>query len=106
MRSQFTQVAEAGWRNLNVASMRPFAQHTQVLNSTLGREDGNVYEALLIEARRSSMNLKPDGTPNEVPAFVEALRPYVNYDVLQYANRSTPASDGSGTTTHVALAKL
>ena len=54
------------------------------------------------------MNLKPDGTPNEVPAFVEALRPYVNYDVLRYANRSTPAaSDGSDTAAaHVAQAKL
>ena len=86
------------------------AQHTQVLNSTLGREDGNVYEALLTEARRSSMNLKPDGiTPNEVPAFVEALRPYVNYDVLRYANRSTPAASDDGSDTaaaHVAQAKL
>ena len=51
---------------------------------------GAVYEALLTEARRSSLNVRPDGTRNTVPAFVEALRPYINMDILQHANRATP----------------
>ena len=62
----------------------------RVLNSALGKEDGNVYEALLTEARASSLNTRPDGSRNTVPSFVEALRPFVNTEVLEPANRGTP----------------
>jgi hypothetical protein len=34
--------------------------------------DGNVYEALLSEARKSALNVCADGSANEVPLFVEA----------------------------------
>jgi hypothetical protein len=55
-----------------------------------------VYEALLTEARRSSLNVRPDGSRNTVPAFVEALRPYINMDLLRHANRATPAPGSGG----------
>jgi hypothetical protein len=64
----------------------------RVLNSALGKEDGNVYEALLSAARSSSLNSKADGSRNRVPLFVEALRPYVNTAVLAHCNRSLPPS--------------
>ena len=49
----------------------------RVLNSALGRADGNVYESLLEEARKSALNMRPDGTRITVPKFVEAMRPCV-----------------------------
>lgn len=45
----------------------------RILNSTLGRSDGIVYEALLAEARKSGLNVTPTGERDEVPEFVHTL---------------------------------
>jgi hypothetical protein len=58
--------------------------------------DTAVYESLLEEARRSSLNMKPDGTRIPVPKFVEAMRPYVDQAVLEYQNQAVPPSSGGG----------
>ena len=67
----------------------------RVLNSALGRADGNVYESLLEEARKSSLNVQPDGSRIHVPKFVEAIRPYIDVGILEYENRAVPAVTGS-----------
>lgn len=64
----------------------------RVLNSTLGRRDGNVYEALLEEARHSRMNVDADGEKVEVPVFMKELEPYLDLDLLRLANKQLPHS--------------
>jgi len=51
-----------------------------VLNSTIGRSDGNVYEAQYAAAVRSPLNR------NEVPEWLEAMRPYLDFELLSRRN--------------------
>lgn len=62
----------------------------RVLNSALGRSDGNVYEALLEKARHSALNMRADGSKIDVPDFLEELRPYLDTDFLRLANKRLP----------------
>lgn len=58
----------------------------RVLNSTLGRSDGRVYEALLEEARRSGLNGGDEGVSSGVPIFVRALEDRLDKSVLAWRN--------------------
>jgi len=64
----------------------------RVLNSTLGKFDGRVYEALYEQARDSGINVNPDGTRNLVPKFIQELEPYLDKDTLNDANQRIPKS--------------
>lgn len=64
----------------------------RVLNSALGREDGNVYEALFAEARRSALNLDFDGKPVEVPSFVRAMEGRLDTSILAWRNGLPPTA--------------
>merc|ERR1712070_662526 len=56
----------------------------RILNSTLGRTDGRVYEALLEEARKSGLNNGDDGVRSGVPVFVKALEGRLDKSVLAW----------------------
>eukprot|EP01065_Artemidia_motanka_P037993 TRINITY_DN46877_c0_g1_i1.p1 TRINITY_DN46877_c0_g1~~TRINITY_DN46877_c0_g1_i1.p1 ORF type:complete len:749 (+),score=239.42 TRINITY_DN46877_c0_g1_i1:75-2249(+) len=67
----------------------------RVLNSTLGRSDGNVYEALYVAAKRSPLNRRPDGTTIAVPSFFDSVTKYLDGAAwaeasLENARRPTP----------------
>ena len=64
----------------------------RVLNSTLGRHDGNVYEHLFLEAKRSALNMTPDGKAIEVPAYIAVMEPYLDVELLKDANSRLPAA--------------
>ena len=64
----------------------------RVLNSALGRHDGNVYEQLFLEAKRSALNMTPDGKTIEVPSYIKVMEPYLDFDLLGDANTRTPAA--------------
>lgn len=80
------------------ASLRPevvrltdaFDFPDRILNSTLGRSDGRVYEALLAEARKSGLNVNEQGEPQEVPEFVETLGKWLDKSILAWNNRLPP----------------
>lgn len=58
----------------------------RVLNSSIGRSDGRVYEHLLREARMSALNWNNDGNREEVPIFVRALETRLDKDILAWRN--------------------
>lgn len=58
----------------------------RVLNSTIGRSDGRVYEHLLKEARLSALNWNDEGNKEEVPIFVQALESRLDKDILAWRN--------------------
>eukprot|EP01062_Namystynia_karyoxenos_P012064 TRINITY_DN14325_c0_g1_i2.p1 TRINITY_DN14325_c0_g1~~TRINITY_DN14325_c0_g1_i2.p1 ORF type:complete len:714 (+),score=249.29 TRINITY_DN14325_c0_g1_i2:294-2435(+) len=62
-----------------------FSIPDRVLNSTLGREDGNVYEALYEHARSYSLNQK-----GPFKGYTEYLRPHLDLEFLKLRNRPTP----------------
>jgi len=68
----------------------------RVLNSTLGRFDGNAYEALYEEAKQSRINRNAVRT---VPSFLKCLEKYIDKDALAPCNKYVPtrsdASSGS-----------
>jgi hypothetical protein len=70
----------------------------RILNSALGKHDGNVYEALYREARKSSINVRPDGTPILRPSFFDAVDQHLDTDFLGLgnANQATPVTAASG----------
>lgn len=53
-----------------------------VLKSTIGRFDGNVYEALFDAAQKSILN-----TTDPFDGYEETLRPHLNKDLLKYGNK-------------------
>nr|UJP29469.1 acyl-CoA oxidase 3 [Schizochytrium sp. HX-308] len=61
----------------------------RVLNSTLGRFDGNAYQALYEEAKRSRINRNAVRT---VPSFLKRLEKYIDKDALEPCNKHVPAS--------------
>lgn len=65
----------------------------RILNSAIGRSDGRVYEALFEEAKRSALNLKADGSHEDIPIFVKSLESRFDKDILALRNGlpSTPA---------------
>eukprot|EP00928_Gymnodinium_smaydae_P043016 TRINITY_DN28910_c0_g2_i1.p2 TRINITY_DN28910_c0_g2~~TRINITY_DN28910_c0_g2_i1.p2 ORF type:complete len:146 (-),score=27.86 TRINITY_DN28910_c0_g2_i1:248-685(-) len=67
----------------------------RILNSTLGRSDGRVYEALLEEARRSALNVSESGEREEVPEFVATLGKWLDKSVLAWNNGLPPAAKAS-----------
>ena len=64
----------------------------RILASTIGRSDGNIYEALLEEARRSSENVNADGTSKAVPPWFSNLEKFVDKDFLALRNRQLPSN--------------
>jgi flavocytochrome c len=55
-----------------------------VLKSTIGRYDGNVYEALFDAAQKSILN-----RTDPFDGYEEYLRPHLNKDLLKYGNKPT-----------------
>jgi len=53
-----------------------------VLKSTIGRYDGNVYEALFDAAQKSILN-----RTDPFEGYEETLRPHLNKDLLKYGNK-------------------
>ncbi|CAK9114223.1 A chain [Durusdinium trenchii] len=83
--ADLVSLAESGIEQL-LESIRPnavalvdaFDIPDRVLNSTLGRKDGNVYEALYDAARNSSLNKKP-----VFEGYERVLRPHLDLDFLK-----------------------
>ena len=65
----------------------------RILNSALGKHDGNVYEALYREAKKSSLNVRADGTPILRPKFFDSVEAHLDTDFLALGNatQATPA---------------
>jgi acyl-CoA oxidase len=70
----------------------------RILNSALGRKDGNVYEALYREARRSSINVRADGSPILRPPFFDVVEGSLDLGFLALANGPITSSLHSATT--------
>lgn len=66
-----------------VALVTAFDIPDRVLNSTIGRKDGNIYEALMESAKDSNLNRTPvfDG-------YEEMLKPHLDMEMLQNRNLS------------------
>jgi acyl-CoA oxidase len=69
-----------------------------VLNSALGRFDGNVYEALYEAAVKSPMNMNVNGERILVPKYFNALAEYLDKDILSYRNGVWPVINNKKTT--------
>jgi len=69
-----------------VALVDAFDIPDRVLNSTLGRHDGNVYEALYESAKRSELNLR-----DPFDGYYEHLRPHLDLEFLQLRNGKIPS---------------
>lgn len=90
------QIAEQA-ASVICSSLRPdvialtdaFEVPDRILNSALGRRDGNVYEHLYLEAKRSSMNMV-EGKAVQVPGWFNELIPYLDKQLLQHQNRVLP----------------
>jgi acyl-CoA oxidase len=65
-----------------VALVDAFDIPDRVLNSTIGRSDGNVYEALYEAAKKSSLNLR-----DPFDGYEEVLRPKLDIEFLKTGNR-------------------
>ncbi|KAL1921131.1 uncharacterized protein VTP21DRAFT_10847 [Calcarisporiella thermophila] len=59
-----------------------------VLNSTIGRYDGNIYEALYEAAARSKLN-----EVDPFDGYNELLRPYLDIEFLKLRNKVPPSPD-------------
>jgi len=70
-----------------VAFTDAFEFPDHVLNSTIGRADGNVYEAQYSAAVQSPLNKQ------EVPAWLEAMRPYLDFKLLALRNGEKGAAN-------------
>jgi len=70
-----------------IALVDAFDIPDKVLNSALGKFDGNVYEALYEAAQRSSLNKR-----DPFDGYQEYLRPYLDLEFLKKGNR-VPGSD-------------
>ena len=66
-----------------IALVNAFDIPDRVLNSTIGRKDGNVYEALYQAAKESSLN-KTD----VLEGFNEFVKPHLDLDLMQNKNQS------------------
>lgn len=69
-----------------------FALPDRVLNSALGRQDGNVYEALFDHARRSALNRRAP-----FQGYSAHLRPHLDRSFLRLRNAPTPGLADPGT---------
>ena len=56
----------------------------RVLNSTIGRYDGNVYEAQYAAAAASPLN------QTEIPQFMHKVEPFLNKEILALRNGLCP----------------
>lgn len=63
-----------------VALVDAFEFSDLALNSTIGRKDGNVYEAQYLAARNSRINSE------KVPAFFAAIEPFLDKEFLELRN--------------------
>jgi len=70
-----------------VAFVDAFDIPDRVLNSTLGRHDGNIYEALFEAAQQSNLNKQ-----DPFVGYEEHLRPYLDLDFLKLKNKIPPSS--------------
>jgi len=59
-----------------------FDMPDSVLKSTIGRYDGNVYEALFDAAQKSTLNLT-----DPFDGYDQYLKPHLNKDLLKHGNK-------------------
>jgi acyl-CoA oxidase len=71
-----------------VALVDAFDIPDRVLNSTIGRADGNVYEALYSAAQKSDMN-----RTDPFDGYKEYLQPRLDKEFLQRGNRAYTAEE-------------
>jgi len=69
-----------------VALVDAFDIPDRVLNSTLGRYDGNVYEALFESAKKSELNIR-----DPFDGYHEYLRPHLDLEFLKLRNDKIPS---------------
>ena len=76
----------------SVALVDAFDIPDRVLGSTLGRSDGNVYEALFEQAHKSELNvhLRPGGEDAVFEGFAEHLAPHLDGEFLALRNGLLP----------------
>jgi len=65
-----------------IALTDAFDYHDNCLRSTIGRYDGNVYEALFDAAQKSILNQK-----DPFDGYQEYLRPHLNIELLKGGNK-------------------
>eukprot|EP00658_Telonema_sp_P-2_P032448 TRINITY_DN24029_c0_g1_i4.p1 TRINITY_DN24029_c0_g1~~TRINITY_DN24029_c0_g1_i4.p1 ORF type:complete len:464 (+),score=137.61 TRINITY_DN24029_c0_g1_i4:129-1520(+) len=66
-----------------------------VLNSTIGRADGNVYEATFEAAQKSPLNQ----TGGKIPGWLERIKPFLDLDYLEMRDGEEGAANLSATPT-------
>jgi acyl-CoA oxidase len=66
-----------------IALVNAFDIPDRVLNSTIGRKDGNVYEALYQAAKESSLNKS-----EVLDGYEEILKPHLDLEMLQNENKT------------------
>jgi acyl-CoA oxidase len=66
-----------------VSLVDAFDYTDSVLRSTIGRSDGNVYEALFDAAQKSTLNLT-----DPFDGYEKYLKPHLNKDLLKHGNKS------------------
>lgn len=64
-----------------VALVDAFGFPDHILTSSIGRYDGNIYEALFVNAKASSLNAK-----DPFEGYYEYLRPHLDLDFLKKHN--------------------
>lgn len=79
-------------RNEMVSVCDAFDISDNTLNSTLGRYDGNVYEAIYESAVKSPLNMNKDGSRITVPTYFKALEPFLDRKFL--AKHTTRVAGG------------
>ena len=67
----------------SVALVNAFDIPDRVLNSTLGRKDGNVYEALFQAAKDSNLN-----KTEVLDGFDKFVKPHLDLELLQNENKT------------------
>jgi len=69
-----------------VALVDAFDIPDRVINSALGKSDGNVYEALYEAAKKSPLNLR-----DPFDGYQEHLRPHLDLEFLKLRNGKIPS---------------
>ena len=90
-RDQFAFVRQAAYQLMTelrpdaVTLVDSFDYKDHILKSTIGRYDGNVYEALFDAAQRSTLNRK-----DPFDGFEKYLKPTTNKEFLKHGNKVIP----------------
>jgi hypothetical protein len=77
-----------------VAIVDAFDIPDRVLNSTLGRSDGNVYESLYMHALTSELNTGiGEGNTEPFDGLAEHLKPHLDPEFLKLHNKMLPEAN-------------